>query len=142
MAHLALYEDEHLVLQKVTGEPILIIRRKRSAPSIETILSFAGTIRRVFTGIDRSRCAMLVDLRAAPLRSGDDFDRAVSAFRAEVTRDVQAVARLLATSVGALQVKRLDADQARPTRSFANEDDALAWLREQIASSRHPRSRS
>jgi hypothetical protein len=141
MAHLALYDDDHLVLEKLTGEPILIVRRKRSTPTVETILSFAGTIRRVFTGIDRSRCAMLVDLRAAPLRAGDDFDRAVAAFRAEVTRDVQAVARLLATSVGALQVQRLDVDHARPTRSFANEDDALVWLREQVASSRPSRSR-
>jgi hypothetical protein len=141
MGHLALYDDEHLVLEKVMGEPILIVRRKRSTPSVETILSFAGTIRRVFTGIDRSLCVMLVDLRAAPLRAGDDFDRAVAAFRAEVTRDVQAIARLLATSVGALQVQRLGGDEPRPTRSFANEDDALAWLRERIASSRPPRSR-
>jgi hypothetical protein len=138
---LALHEDEHLILQKVTGEPILIVRRKRSSPSTETIFSFARTIHRVFAGIDRSRHVMLVDLRAAPLRFGDDFDRAVVAFRAEVTRDVQAVARLLATSVGALQVQRLDADGARPTRSFANEDEALAWLREQIAVSRPSHSR-
>jgi hypothetical protein len=131
--NLRLYEDEHLLLEKFMAEPILVVRRTATAPSAQTIESFVPTIRKAFAGIDRTRCVMLVDLRAAPLRSSDDLDRSLLLFRAEVARDVRALARILATSVGALQIRRLGGDEERPTRSFSNEDEALAWLRTEAA---------
>ena len=127
-----LYEDEHLLLEKLAGEPILVVRRKATVPSPETIESFVPILRKAFAGIDRTRCAMLVDLRAAPLRSGDDLDRSLRLFRAEAARDVLALARILATSVGALQIRRLGGDEERPTRSFSTEADALSWLRAEL----------
>ena len=127
-----LHEDEHLLLEKLLGEPILVVRRKATTPTAQTIESFVPTIRKAFTGIDRRRCAMLVDLRAAPLRSGEELDRSLLLFRAEVARDVLVLARILATSVGALQIRRLGGDEERPTRSFSTEDEALTWLRTEL----------
>jgi hypothetical protein len=141
MGHHLLHQDEHLVIERVAGEPILIVRRTSSTPTPEAIRSFASTIRHALAGIDRSRHAMLVDLHAAPLRGGEDIDKALTVFRVEATRDVFAVARIVVTSVGALQIQRLGGDDGRPTQSFSNEDEALAWLRTQMPNARRQRAR-
>jgi hypothetical protein len=79
---------------------------------------------------------MLVDLRAAALRTDPELDAALAAFREEVARDSIAIARLVSTSVGALQSVRVTHDAPRPVRTFSDEGEALAWLRVQLVASR------
>jgi len=134
-----LHQDAHLVVEKLLGEPILVVRRTSSAPGPDVVLGFAATLRAAFAGIDRSRHAVLADLRLAPLRSGAGLEEALTSFRTEVGRDAIAIARLVVTSVGALQVSRMDRDEQRPNQSFADEEEALAWLRSEL--SRHKRTR-
>jgi hypothetical protein len=139
--HLLLHEDEHLVLQKATGEAILIARRKATQPSPETVLGFVGITRRAFSGIDRSRHAMLVDLRAPTLRTAAELSGPLQAFREELWRDVVAIADLVVTPLGALQSQRFALESRRPVRTFSGESEALAWLRDRLIDLRQPRRR-
>jgi hypothetical protein len=139
VGHLLLREDEHLLVEKLYGEPVLIVRRTASAPTAEVVRGFAATLNAAFAGLDRSRHAVLIDLRLAPLRMGADLDEALESFRVEVARDAVAVARLVATSVGALQVNRMDRAETRPVESFADEEYALRWLRTELARAKRAR---
>jgi hypothetical protein len=136
--HLLLHEDEHLVLQKATGEAILIVRRKATQPSPETILGFVGITRRAFSGIDRSRHAILIDLRAPSLRTAAELSAPLQAFRVELWRDVVAIADLVVTPLGMLQSQRFAKESRRPVRAFSGEHEALAWLRERLLELRQP----
>jgi hypothetical protein len=131
-----LHEDEHLVVSVMDTDRIIVVRRNATMPSPETIVGFAWALRRALGGLDRSSHALLVDLRAAPLRSGPELEKALATFRDELGREVRAIARLVATAVGALQVARLDGTStkyAQCARSFDDEAQALAWLREELA---------
>jgi hypothetical protein len=139
--HLLLYEDEHLVLQKATGEAILIARRKATLPPPDTILGFVGITRRAFAGIDRSRHAMLVDLRAATLRTAAELSGPLQAFRVELWRDVVAIADLVVTPLATLQTQRYALESRRPVCAFSGEAEALAWLRDRLMDLRQPRRR-
>jgi hypothetical protein len=136
MAFNLLYEDADLRIEKAGDEPLLIVRRTATRPSAAVIRSFVGKVGKAFAGFDRSRHAMLVDLRAAALRTDPELDAALAAFREEVARDSIAIARLVSTSVGALQSVRVTHDAPRPVRTFSDEGEALAWLRGQLVASR------
>jgi len=77
---------------------------------------------------DRARFRLLIDLRAAPGRNDPEFERAMASRRAELMRGFMAVAILVQTPVGELQVARITREDGSNAKVFNDEAKALAWL--------------
>ncbi len=136
MGNLSLYRGPHLEIEKLQGDAIVIARRTATEPGVAELRALAAEVEVALAGVHRRRHAILVDLRPARLRPGRELDAALATFREALVHDFVAIARLVATSVGALQSQRLSRDERRVVRSFADEDAGLAWLRERVAEAR------
>lgn len=82
---------------------------------------------------DRGRLGLLLDLRESPFRNDDPFETTVARFRAELFRGWAAIATLVRTAVGSLQVRRLAREDGSDMHVFAGEDEALAYLASKLA---------
>ena len=78
-------------------------------------------------GVDRPRCAQLVDLRAGPLRTDPAFEAAIGDLRARIFEGFTAGAVHVRTFSGKLQLHRLERSD-RAYRTFDDEEEALAYL--------------
>ena len=78
--------------------------------------------------VERSRHALLVDLRDAPLRTDHDFELVVRYFREEVMRGFARVAVLLRTQVGRLQIARHSSEDGVAYPQYLDEREAWRYL--------------
>ena len=78
--------------------------------------------------LDRARLRLLIDLRAAPGRNDAEFERAMATRRSQLIRDFAAVAILVQTPVGELQVGRITREDGANAKVFSDEAKALSWL--------------
>lgn len=105
---------------------------RTSKPLPETVedLDFAEMDRKL-AHVDRSRTALLLDMRAAPLRNDPAFERA-NAERNRWTmafvKNFEKKAMLLKSAVGMLQVSRLQRERGNGVPAFLDEAEALAHL--------------
>lgn len=78
--------------------------------------------------IERNRFRLLLDFRAAPGRNDPEFESAMARHRKELLRDFGAVAVLVQTAAGQLQVSRIGRQDGEVLAIFTEEDEALTWL--------------
>lgn len=82
--------------------------------------------------IDRGRHALLVDLRDGPLRSDPPFEAAAREHRPHVFDGFAAGAALVRTLSGKLQLARMERVDGSAYRTFDDEAEALAFLRDAL----------
>jgi hypothetical protein len=110
----------HLVRVTRTNVPYVSVQEFE-----ESILGFA----RIRTLAERKTMKLLLDLREGPMRNDDAFEESMDRVRREVFAGFLAVASLVRTAVGRLQVARMQGDGgATAHRIFNDERAALAFL--------------
>jgi hypothetical protein len=108
-----------------------VVRVTRSAErprSIEQITQAFDEATRAFDSFDRTRLRLLIDLRAAPGRNDPEFEQAMATRRHELMRGFAAVAILVQTPVGELQIARISREDGSSAKVFNDEAKAMAWL--------------
>ena len=105
-----------------------VTRSAERSPSIEHVTQAFDEATRALDSLDRATLRLLIDLRAAPGRNDPEFERAMAARRRELIRDFAAVAILVQTPVGELQIARINREDGSGARVFSDEAKALAWL--------------
>lgn len=107
-----------------------VTRSGQRSQSIEEITAaFDGAIAALDT-LDRPRLRLLIDLRAAPGRNDAEFESAMATRRSKLIRGFAAVAILVQTPIGELQVGRIAREDRADVRVFSDEAKALTWLAE------------
>ena len=84
--------------------------------------------------LGRAGRGLLVDSREAPHTTDDRMQEEFRRFRLDVSRGFDAVAVLVRTKVGMLQVRRLGTQPSSEARAFDDENVAIAFLLEQVPS--------
>lgn len=107
---------------------VRVMRSSERPSSIEQITSAFGAAARAMHGVDRKRYRLLVDLRAAPGRNDPEFENAMAARRNELMRGFSAIAILVQTAIGQLQVARISREDGFDVTVFTDEAAAIAWL--------------
>lgn len=108
-----------------------IARVTRSAErpqSIEQITQAFEDASRALDTFHRAGARLLIDLREAPGRNDPEFERAMATRRSELMRGFVAVAILVLTPVGELQISRIAREDGSSAKVFTDEEKALAWL--------------
>jgi hypothetical protein len=105
-----------------------VTRSAERSPSIEHVTQAFDAAARALDGLDRATVRLLIDLRAAPGRNDPEFEQAMATRRRELTRGFPAVAILVQTPVGELQIARITREDGSGARVFSDEAKALAWL--------------
>jgi len=78
--------------------------------------------------LGRAGRGLLVDSREAPHSTDERMEEEFRRFRLDVARGFDAVATVVRTKVGILQVRRLGTDQTSEVRAFDDESAAIAFL--------------
>ena len=103
----------------------------RSAQRPDSVPQIASAFDEAIAALDqleRKRLRLLIDLRAAPGRNDSEFERAMATRRSELIRDFAAVAILVQTPVGELQVAHITREDGAVAKVFSDEAKALDWL--------------
>ena len=82
---------------------------------------------------DRAKLGLLVDLREGPFRNDESFENALARYRVELFAGWGALATILRTAIGRLQVNRLAREDRREMQVFTEEAEALAYLASKLA---------
>ncbi len=128
-----LYEDEFYTLVAEEDGVVVLSRSDMRASHVEDIeaaLESLLTRLRAHVGDTRGP-ALLIDMRAAHPRNDEPFEAVIRRFRAPFHDCFDRTAVLVQTKAGALQVRRLDREQAADTTRnavFDDESDARAFL--------------
>ncbi|AUX24006.1 hypothetical protein SOCEGT47_045370 [Sorangium cellulosum] len=127
-----LLQNEYLT---VTADPdrslVRTTRSEIALPSPDEFIRVHTEALQIYESLVRGRLGHLVDLRQVPMNNDPAFEAATQRIRGMLVQDFAAVALVVRTAVGALQVKRL----VRETHSdnvviFHDEDAAMAFLAE------------
>ncbi|HYP86779.1 MAG TPA: hypothetical protein VEQ59_01465 [Polyangiaceae bacterium] len=100
-------------------------RRPRSVAEITAAFSEAN---RAMSTLDRARLRLLIDLRLSPGNNDPEFESAMARQRAALMNGFVAVAVLVQTAIGALQVSRIGREDGVEPPVFTDEHQAIAWL--------------
>ena len=125
-----LYRDTYItVLAEVPGT---LIRLQRSNIPHPTTADLEQSFRNVAIAIDRHGRmgrVMLVDMREALGRNEPEFDAALRRVRPIVERAMVRIVVLLRSTVGMLQMKRINEEDGIPRALTMHEHEALDFLR-------------
>lgn len=108
-----------------------VARVTRSGQRSQTIEEITAAFDRAIAALDtldRPRLRLLIDLRAAPGRNDAEFESAMATRRSNLIRAFAAVAILVQTPVGELQVGRIAREDGANIGVFSDEAKALTWL--------------
>lgn len=108
-----------------------LVRYERTALSFDDVGSIDAThdaIVRSVESCDRSRLALLVDLREGPARNDPTFEAAMARHRPRILGGYRRVASLVRTAVGKLQVGRHLRDDGLVFHITHDEEDAMRYL--------------
>lgn len=110
------------------GGVVRVTRSGQRAESVDEITAAFDRAIRALDTLDRRRLRLLIDLRAAPGRNDAEFERAMATRRSQLMRAFAAVALLVQTPVGELQVARITREDGADAKVFSDEAKALTWL--------------
>lgn len=127
MDHLATNSFVSVSIDRLRGVA-WVARSAQRSQNVEEIAGAFDEAIAVLDRLERKRLRLLIDLRAAPGRNDSDFERAMSTRRSELMRDFAAVAILVQTAVGELQVARITREDGADAKVFSDEVKALHWL--------------
>ncbi|WP_437618108.1 hypothetical protein [Sorangium sp. So ce1151] len=129
-----LLQNEHLT---VTYEQELsTVRSTRSElpyPSPDEFIRVHTEALQVYESLDRGRLGHLIDLRRPPMNNDPAFEAATMRTRSMLVQEFAAVAIVVRTAVGALQVNRLLREESNDNvLVFHDEDVAVGYLHEEL----------
>lgn len=128
----------HFVVTRESGREIVrVTRTDVPFASLDELETTFQPLQLALDGIGRKRHALLIDTRAAPLRTDPEFERAFEPHRVRLLSGFARVAVLVRSAVGKLQVQRHSRDDGLAVAVFDDEAEAEAWL-----AGVHPRARS
>ncbi len=126
-----LLRSDYLTIITVPGLPIVrTTRTERPFPSVDVFTrAFADAVR-VYELLDRNRLGLLLDFRLAPMNNDPHFELATKRVRQMVVREFAAVAFVVRTVTGVLQVDRVVRASKLPTSvpAFQSEEAATSYL--------------
>lgn len=126
-----LLDNRFVSVRRTVGRPGLV-RVTRTSAAIETLEQVDevwGAVSRALIPLDRSRHLLLMDMRDAPGRNDDAFERRVAKYRTATVQGFVRVAVLVRSLPGQLQVQRhAREDGLGMVHIFAAEQAALDWL--------------
>jgi len=108
-----------------------MVRVTRSAlrpGSVAEIVAAFAEASRAVARLDRARLGLLIDLRLSPGNNDPEFETAMAPQRAQLTSGFAAVAVLVQTPTGALQISRINRQDGTEPGVFTDEPQAIAWL--------------
>jgi len=112
-------------------QPLHLVRATRSSVGFANVeeveQSWEGFIA-ASKNLPRTNLRLLLDVREAPLRNDEAFEQALEKYRAEVFAGYEAIAVLVKTAVGMLQVTRINKMRGGSRPIFTDEKAALAYL--------------
>ena len=113
-----------------------IVRLVRSSHAFQSVLELHHErllLVEALNRLGRARRGLLVDSRDAPHTTDDRMQEEFRRFRLDVSRGFDAVAIVVRTKVGMLQVRRLGTQPSSEARAFDDENLAIEFLLEQVA---------
>ena len=112
-----------------------LVRLMRTSVPYASVQEFESSIQgfaKVRTLAERKTMKLLLDLRSGPMRNDDAFEQSMDRVRRDVFANFRAVASLVGTAVGRLQVNRIQSSGGAGVHQiFTDERAALAWLAQQ-----------
>lgn len=105
-----------------------VTRSAQRPSSIEQVTGAFDDAIRALDRLERRRFRLLIDLREAPGRNDPEFERAMATRRSELMRSFLAVAILIKTAIGELQVARITREDGSDAKVFNDEVKAIEWL--------------
>ncbi|HRI71868.1 MAG TPA: hypothetical protein PK156_46870 [Polyangium sp.] len=112
--------------------PGTLVRLQRSSLAHSTPEELENSYRHASVAIDRltrTGRVLLVDMRQAPGRNEPEFDAALRRVRPLVERQMKRIAVLLRSTVGILQMKRINHEDGVSRMLTLDENEALEFLR-------------
>lgn len=110
------------------GRIVLIRRSSLAFQSVQELQQERVLLVEALNRLGRAGRGLLVDSRAAPHSTDERMEEEFRRFRVDVARGFDAVAALVRTKVGMLQVRRLVTERASAVRAFDDESAAIAYL--------------
>jgi hypothetical protein len=107
---------------------VRVTRSAQRADGVDVIVAGFDHAIAVLDTLERRRLGLLIDLRAAPGRNDAEFESAMATRRSQLMRAFAAVAILVQTPVGELQVGRITREDGASAKVFNDEAKALNWL--------------
>lgn len=107
---------------------VIVRRTRRSHTSLDEVGPAFEAIYDALRDLYLPDVALLVDLRDVVGRNDPDFEVAIAPHRRRLMQSFGRAAVLVRSSVGAMQIRRLFAEDGIPVEVFGDEDDALDWL--------------
>ena len=107
---------------------IIVRRTSRSHSALDEVGPAFEAIYEELRDLDLPEQALLVDLRDVVGRNDPEFERVIAPHRRRLIQSFSRAAVLVRSSVGAMQLRRLFAEDGLKIEVFGSEVEALAWL--------------
>lgn len=118
----------HTVDELYAGRIVRIVRSSRAFQSVLELHHERLLLGEVLSRRGRIGRGLLVDSREAPHTTDDRMQEEFRRFRLDVSRGFDAVAIVVRTKVGMLQVRRLGTQPSMEARAFDDENAAIEFL--------------
>jgi hypothetical protein len=116
----------------VTYEDALhLVRATRTTKAYETVEEIERSMEELLDvgrKYPKKNLKLLLDVREGPLRNDDAFEQVMARHRPKIFADFVALAILVKTAVGKLQVTRITREEGTGRPIFTDETAALAFL--------------
>ncbi|MEM7151597.1 MAG: hypothetical protein AAF799_02100 [Myxococcota bacterium] len=110
------------------GKLAIVVRNTKPFGTMEDCQRAFANVDDALRGIDRSKAALLVDLRAATGRNDKEFEATVTPLRRSLLQSFKNCALLVGTVIGKLQVERHMREDGLPVLVFLERDEARRAL--------------
>jgi hypothetical protein len=124
-----LFENEHVVVSALAGEPIMTVVRKATRVELGELEGVWGAAERALGSVDRRRSCLVVDVSAASGRNDEEFEKAFAPLRQRLSAGWIQVALVVSTLPGKLQVQRYAREDDARVTAFDSRGAALEALR-------------
>jgi len=122
----------HKVEELYDGRIVRIVRSPRAFQSVLELHHERLLLVEALNRLGRAGRGLLVDSREAPHSTDDRMQEEFRRFRLDVSRGFDAVAIVVRTKVGMLQVRRLGTQPSSEARAFDEEHAAIEFLLQQV----------
>jgi hypothetical protein len=125
-----LLDTDYYLVERVDAQGFVrVTRRVRPFESELEVENACNPVQRVLDAEVRTRCSLLVDTRIVVGRNDPASETMFAKHRRAMIVGFVRVALLVRTPAGLLHVQRLLANDRADARAFANEDEAVAFVK-------------
>lgn len=124
------FADDYVVVSVDRERSVVrYTRSSRAFPSIDEVRAVHDGVARALAAVSSERLALLIDVREAPPRNDESFEREIAPRIARFVPGFRAHAFLVKSAAGRLQARRLATSSGdSPDAVFSSESEALAHL--------------